>query len=165
MSLARFKSLFVIAQNSTFVYKGKSPDIRQVGRELGVRYVLEGSVRKVGDRIRISGQLIDAANATHLWADRFDGALEDVFELQDRVTANVVGIIAPRDDAGAAVGYLRAAEQGDAYARTTWAPCTPKVEVRRRIMCRPTCGSIWQPRGPMRSKKSSARELLKIATW
>ena len=94
--LSRFKSLFVIARNSTFAYKGKSPDIRQVGRELGVRYVLEGSVRKVGNRIRISGQLIDAANATHLWADRFDGALEDVFELQDRVSANVVGIIAPR---------------------------------------------------------------------
>jgi adenylate cyclase len=94
--LSRFKSLFVIARNSTFAYKGKSPDIRQVRRELGVRYVLEGSVRKVGNRIRISGQLIDAANATHLWADRFDGALEDVFELQDRVTANVVGIIAPR---------------------------------------------------------------------
>jgi TolB-like protein/class 3 adenylate cyclase len=94
--LSRFKSLFVIARNSTFAYKGKSPDIRQVGRELGVRYVLEGSVRKVGNRIRISGQLIDAATGTHLWADRFDGALEDVFELQDRVTANVVGIIAPR---------------------------------------------------------------------
>ncbi|WOH47638.1 adenylate/guanylate cyclase domain-containing protein [Bradyrhizobium sp. sBnM-33] len=94
--LSRFKSLFVIARNSTFVYKGKSPDIRQVGRELGVRYVLEGSVRKVGNRIRITGQLIDAANGTHLWADRFDGALEDVFELQDRVTENVVGIIAPR---------------------------------------------------------------------
>jgi TolB-like protein/class 3 adenylate cyclase len=94
--LSRFKSLFVIARNSTFAYKGKSPDIRQVGRELGVRYVLEGSVRKVGNRIRISGQLIDAANGAHLWADRFDGALEDVFELQDRVTATVVGIIAPR---------------------------------------------------------------------
>jgi TolB-like protein/class 3 adenylate cyclase len=94
--LSRFKSLFVIARYSTFAYKGKSPDIRQVGRELGVRYVLEGSVRKAGNRIRITGQLIDAANATHLWANRFDGVLEDVFELQDRVTANVVGIIAPR---------------------------------------------------------------------
>jgi len=94
--LSRFKSLFVIARNSTFAYKGKSPDIRQVGRALGVRYVLEGSVRKAGHRIRISGQLIDAATGTHLWADRFDGALEDVFELQDRVSANVVGIIAPR---------------------------------------------------------------------
>ena len=94
--LSRFKSLFVIARNSSFAYKGKSPDIRQVGRELGVRYVLEGSVRKVGNRIRITGQLIDAANGAHLWADRFDGALEEVFELQDRVSANVVGIIAPR---------------------------------------------------------------------
>jgi TolB-like protein/class 3 adenylate cyclase len=96
MGLSRFKSLFVIARNSTFAYKGKSPDIRQVGRELGVRYVLEGSVRKAGNRIRITGQLIDAANATHLWANRFDGVFEDVFELQDRVTANVVGVIAPR---------------------------------------------------------------------
>jgi adenylate cyclase len=94
--LSRFKSLFVIARNSSFAYKGKSPDIRQVGRELGVRYVLEGSVRKADNRIRITGQLIDAASGVHLWADRFEGALEDVFELQDSVSANVVGIIAPR---------------------------------------------------------------------
>jgi TolB-like protein/class 3 adenylate cyclase len=94
--LSRFKSLFVIARNSSFAYKGKSPDIRQVGRELGVRYALEGSVRKVGTRIRITGQLIDAADGRHLWADRFDGALEDVFDLQDRVTSSVVGVIAPR---------------------------------------------------------------------
>ena len=85
-ALSRFKSLFVIARNSSFSYKGKSPDIRQVGRELGVRYVLEGSVRKAGTRLRISGQLIDASTGAHLWADRFDGALEDVFELQDQVT-------------------------------------------------------------------------------
>jgi adenylate cyclase len=94
--LSRFKSLFVIARNSSFAYKGKSPDIRQVGRELGVRYVMEGSVRKAGNRLRITGQLIDASDGAHLWADRFEGALEDVFELQDRVTANVMGIIAPR---------------------------------------------------------------------
>ena len=94
--LSRFKSLFVIARNSSFAYKGKSPDIRQVGRELGVRYVMEGSVRKAGNRLRITGQLIDASDGAHLWADRFEGALEDVFELQDRVTASVVGIIAPR---------------------------------------------------------------------
>jgi adenylate cyclase len=94
--LSRFKSLFVIARNSSFAYKGKSPDIRQVGSELGVRYVLEGSVRKAGNRLRITGQLIDATDGAHLWADRFDGALEDVFELQDRVTASVVGVIAPR---------------------------------------------------------------------
>ena len=86
----------MIARNSSFAYKGKSPDIRQVGRELGVRYVLEGSVRKAGNRLRITGQLIDASDGAHLWADRFEGALEDVFELQDRVTTSVVGIIAPR---------------------------------------------------------------------
>ncbi len=95
-ALSRFKSLFVIARNSSFSYKGKSPDIRQVGRELGVRYVLEGSVRKAGSRIRITGQLIDTSTGAHLWADRFDGALEDVFELQDKVTEKVVTAIAPR---------------------------------------------------------------------
>ena len=94
--LSRFRSLFVIARNSSFAYKGRSPDIRQVGRDLGVRYVLEGSIRKAGNRIRITSQLIDAADGTHLWADRFEGALEDVFDLQDQVTASVVGLIAPR---------------------------------------------------------------------
>ena len=95
-SLARFKSLFVVARNSSFAYKGKSPDIRKVGQELGVRYVLEGSVRKAGTRLRITGQLIDAMSGAHLWADRFDGAIEDVFELQDQVTTSVVGAIAPK---------------------------------------------------------------------
>src|SRR4029077_11918594 len=96
MALSRFKLLFVIARNSSFAYKGKSPDIRQVGRELGVRYVMEGSVRKAGNRLRITGQLVDASDGAHLWADRFEGPLEDVFELQDRVTASVLSIIAPR---------------------------------------------------------------------
>ena len=94
-ALSRFDQLFVIARNSSFVYKGKAVDVKQVGRELGVRYVLEGSVRKAGNKVRITGQLIDSATGTHLWADRFDGALEDVFELQDRITANVVGAIEP----------------------------------------------------------------------
>ena len=94
-ALSRFKSLFVIARNSSFTYKGKAVDIKQVGRELGVRYVLEGSVRKGGGRVRITGQLIDSKSGAHLWADRFDGSLEDVFDLQDRVTASVVGAIAP----------------------------------------------------------------------
>ncbi|HEY3795928.1 MAG TPA: adenylate/guanylate cyclase domain-containing protein [Bradyrhizobium sp.] len=94
-ALSRFKSLFVIARNSSFTYKGKAVDIKQVGRELGVRYVLEGSVRKAGNRVRITGQLIDATTDRHLWADKFDGALEDVFGLQDQVTASVVGLIAP----------------------------------------------------------------------
>jgi adenylate cyclase len=95
-ALSRFKSLFVIARNSSFSYKGKSPDIRQVGRELGVRYVLEGSVRKAASRLRITGQLIDATTGAHLWADRFEGAVEDVFELQDQVTEKVVAALAPR---------------------------------------------------------------------
>jgi TolB-like protein/class 3 adenylate cyclase len=94
--LSRIRWLFVIARNSSFTYKGKAVDVKQVGRELGVRYVLEGSVRKGGSRVRITAQLIDAATGTHLWADRFDGSLEDVFELQDKVTANVVGAIAPK---------------------------------------------------------------------
>jgi TolB-like protein/class 3 adenylate cyclase len=93
--LSRNRELFVIARNSSFSYKGKSPDIRQVGRELGVRYVLEGSVRKAGSRVRITGQLIDARNGAHLWADRFDGDLEDVFQLQDDVASSVVSTIGP----------------------------------------------------------------------
>jgi TolB-like protein/class 3 adenylate cyclase/tetratricopeptide (TPR) repeat protein len=95
-ALSRFKSLFVIARNSSFTYKGKPVDIKQVGRELGVRYVLEGSVRKSGSRVRITGQLIEAATDRHLWADKFDGALEDVFDLQDQVTTRVIGLIAPK---------------------------------------------------------------------
>jgi len=94
-ALARTGQFFVIARNSSFVYKGRAVGIKQVGRELGVRYVLEGSVRKVDSRIRISGQLIEAESGSHMWADRFDGALEDVFDLQDRITESVVGAIAP----------------------------------------------------------------------
>jgi TolB-like protein len=95
-ALSRLRWLFVIARNSSFTYRGRAVDVRQVGRELGVRYILEGSVRRVGARVRITGQLIDAATGAHLWADRFDGGVEDVFDLQDKVTASVVGAIAPR---------------------------------------------------------------------
>jgi adenylate cyclase len=95
-ALSRFKSLFVIGRNSSFTYKGRAVSVKQVGRELGVRYVLEGSVRKAGSRVRITGQLVEAATDRHLWADHFDGALEDVFGLQDQVTAKVVGLIAPK---------------------------------------------------------------------
>jgi adenylate cyclase len=93
--LSRSKSLFVIARNSSFTYKGKAVDIKRVGRELGVRYVLEGSVRKAGNRVRITGQLVDAATGNHIWADRYDSTLEDIFDLQDRVTTSVIGAIAP----------------------------------------------------------------------
>ena len=95
-ALSRFKFLFVIARNSSFTYKGSAVDIKRVGRELGVRYVLEGSVRKAAGKVRITGQLIDAATGAHLWADRFEGDLSDVFALQDRMTEGVISAIAPK---------------------------------------------------------------------
>jgi TolB-like protein len=95
-ALSRVRQLFVIARNSSFVYKGRAVDVKQVSRDLGVRYVLEGSVRKAANRIRITAQLIDASTGAHLWAERFDGGLEDIFDLQDQVTARVVGEIAPK---------------------------------------------------------------------
>jgi TolB-like protein/class 3 adenylate cyclase len=94
-ALSRIRWLFVIARNSTFTYKGQAIDVKRVGRELGVRYVLEGSVRKAGQRLRITAQLIDALTGTHLWADRFEGSLEDVFDLQDKVASSVAGVIEP----------------------------------------------------------------------
>jgi TolB-like protein len=96
MALSRIHWLFVIARNSSFTYKGGAVDVRRVSRELGVRYVLEGSVRKAANRVRIAGQLVDASSGAHLWADRFDGMLDDIFDLQDQVTARVVGAIAPK---------------------------------------------------------------------
>jgi len=109
-ALSRIRWLFVLARNSSFSYKGQSPDVKRVGRELGVRYVLEGSVRKAGDRVRITGQLIDTSSGAHLWADRFDGALEDVFELQDKVASSVAGVIEPA---------LQAAETARSAGRPT----------------------------------------------
>ena len=109
-ALSRIRWLFVIARNSTFSYKGQSPDVRQVGRELGVRYVLEGSVRKASQQVRITAQLIDAQTGTHLWADRFDGSLGDVFELQDKVASSIAGVIEPA---------LQAAEMRRSAARPT----------------------------------------------
>src|SRR6202042_1896918 len=115
-ALSRMRWLFVIARNSSFTYKGRAVDVKQVGRELGVRYVLEGSVRKAGNRVRVTGQLIDATAGAHLWADRFDGAMEDIFELQDQVTISVVGAITPtleRAEIGRAV--LKPTDSLDAY--------------------------------------------------
>jgi TolB-like protein len=109
-ALSRIRWLFVIARNSSFTYKGQAVDVKQVGRELGVRYVLEGSVRKAGGRVRITGQLIDAVTSTHLWADRFDGSLEDVFDLQDKVASSVAGVIEPA---------LQAAETARSAGRPT----------------------------------------------
>jgi adenylate cyclase len=93
--LSRVKSFFVIARNSSFTYKGRAVDVRQVSRELGVRYVLEGSIRKAGSRVRIVGQLVDATTGHHVWADRFDGDISDIFDLQDKVTESVVGAVEP----------------------------------------------------------------------
>jgi adenylate cyclase len=109
-ALSRIRWLFVIARNSTFTYKRQAVDVKQVGRELGVRYVLEGSVRKAGGRVRITGQLIDAQTGAHLWADRFDGSLEDVFEFQDKVASSVAGVIEPA---------LQAAETARSASRPT----------------------------------------------
>jgi tetratricopeptide (TPR) repeat protein len=109
-ALSRIRWLFVIARNSSFTYKGQAIDVKQVGRELGVRYVLEGSVRKAGGRVRITAQLIDAITGAHLWADRFDGSLEDVFELQDKVASSVAGVIEPA---------LQAAETARSAGRPT----------------------------------------------
>ena len=115
-ALSRMRWLFVIARNSTFTYKGRAVDVKQVGRELGVRYVLEGSMRKAANRVRITGQLIDSATGAHLWADRFEGALEDIFDLQDQMTASVVGAIAPKlEQAEIERAKLKATESLDAY--------------------------------------------------
>jgi adenylate cyclase len=94
-ALSHFKALFVIARNSSFTYKGRAVDVKQIGRELGVRYVLEGSVRKAANRVRITGQLIDTTSGGHLWANRFDGGVGDIFDLQDQVAESIVGAIAP----------------------------------------------------------------------
>ncbi|BBA34897.1 CadC family transcriptional regulator [Methylocaldum marinum] len=115
-ALSRIRWLFVIARNSSFTYKGRIVDVKQVGRELGVRYVLEGSVRKAATRVRITGQLIDATTGVHVWADRFEGHLEDIFEFQDQITASVVGSIAPQlERAEIERARLKPTESLDAY--------------------------------------------------
>jgi TolB-like protein/tetratricopeptide (TPR) repeat protein len=115
-ALSRFRQLFVIARNSSFTYKGRAVDVTQVGRELGVRYVLEGSVRKSSNRARITGQLIDASSGAHIWADRFDGALDDIFDLQEQMTTSVVGGVAPRlEEAEIARAKRKPTESLDAY--------------------------------------------------
>jgi len=116
-ALSHFKALFVIARNSSFTYKERAVDVKQIGRELGVRYVLEGSVRKAANRVRITGQLVDTATGAHLWADRFDGGLGDIFDLQDQVTESVVGAIAPAvEKAEIERARRKPTENLDAYA-------------------------------------------------
>jgi adenylate cyclase len=131
-ALSRVRWLFVIARNSSFIYKNKSVDTRRIGRELGVHYLLEGSIRKAGQRVRISGQLLEAVTGRHIWADRFDGDLSEIFELQDRITTRVVGAVEPTlrlaeieraqrkptESLDAYDLYLRALPAINAYSRT-----------------------------------------------
>jgi hypothetical protein len=125
-ALSRFKALFVIARNSSFTYKGRAVDVKQIGRELGVRYVLEGSVRKAANRVRITGQLVDTATGAHLWADRFDGGLGDVFDLQDQVTESVVGAIQDQARPDARRDFL------DLVARRNWRHCLAGYDLSPR---------------------------------
>jgi TolB-like protein/class 3 adenylate cyclase len=143
-ALSRIRWLFVIARNSSFTYKGQAVDVKQVGRELGVRYVLEGSVRKAGGRVRITAQLIDAQSGTHLWADRFDGSLEDIFDLQDKVASSVAGVIEPA---------VQAAE----IARSADRPTTDLTAYELYLRALPHCHS-WE-----RERVHSALELLEQA--
>jgi len=144
-AISRLPWLFVIARNSSFTYKGRAVDVKQVARELGVRYVLEGSVRKGGNKVRITGQLIDAASGAHIWADRFDGALDDIFELQDQVASGVVGAIEPKlrsaeierairkptENLGAYDLYLRALAQFWKWTPDGWSEA---VDLLRRAL-------------------------------
>jgi TolB-like protein/class 3 adenylate cyclase/tetratricopeptide (TPR) repeat protein len=139
-ALSRFKSLFVIARNSSFAYKGKSPDVRQVGRDLGVRYVLEGSVRRAGNRLRITAQLIDAQSGAHVWADRFEGTPADIFDFQDEVTQKVVVAIAPRvERAEIARALRRSSDNTDAYdCYLRGLSCGPRIEEALDLFSRAT---------------------------
>jgi len=144
-AISRLPWLFVIARNSSFTYKGRAVDVKQVARELGVRYVLEGSVRKGGNKVRITGQLIDAASGAHIWADRFDGAMDDIFELQDQVASGVVGAIEPKlrsaeierairkptENLGAYDLYLRALAQFWKWTPDGWSEA---VDLLRRAL-------------------------------
>jgi adenylate cyclase len=132
-ALSRIHWLFVIARNSSFIYKGQVVGAKQVGRELGVRYVLEGSVRKAGARVRINAQLVQTTTGSHLWADHFDGSLEDVFDLQDKVASNVAGVIEPA---------LQAAETGRSVTRPTRDPTAYDLYLRAYAMTFPSAGQI-----------------------
>jgi adenylate cyclase len=132
-ALSRIRWLFVIARNSSFIYKGQTVDVKQVGRELGVRYVLEGSVRKAGRRMRIAAQLIDAMTGAHLWADRFDGSLKDEFDLQDKVASSVAGVIEPT---------LQEAE----IRRSSERPTSDLTAYDLYLRALPDCGSLEKRR-------------------
>jgi adenylate cyclase len=130
-ALPRIRWLFVIARNSSCTYKGQPFDVKQVGRELGVRYLLEGSVRKAGDRVRITAQLIDTTSGAHLWANRFDGPLEDVFDLQDKVASSVAAVIEPTMQA-AEIRRLAERPTGDLTAHDLYLRALSHVYPRQK---------------------------------
>ncbi len=154
-ALSRIRWLFVIARNSSFTYKGKAVDVRQVGRELGIRYVLEGSIRKAGNRVRITGQLIEAATRNHIWADHIDGDLADIFDLQDRITESVVSAIEPRvrkveierarlkrpDDITSYDLYLRALPEFQSYTREGF--LRAQVYLEQALAIDPSFADAW----------------------
>jgi TolB-like protein len=161
-ALSQFRWLFVIARNSSFAFKGKMVDARQIGRELGVRYLLEGSVRKAGNRLRITGQLIEASTGAHLWADRFDGAYDDIFDLQDMVTTSVVGAMAPKlEQAEIDRARRKATENLDAYdyylrgiaSTHLW---TKEATAAGLKLFNQTLG-LWQPHLPLFSSERVKR--------
>ena len=125
-ALSRFRSFAVIARNSSFVYKGRAVDVRQVAQELGVRYVLEGSVRRAGDRLRITAQLVDGATGAHLWAEHFDGALDDVFDFQDRITESVAMLVEPQIQS-AEIARSRRERPGSIAAYDIYLQALPKI--------------------------------------
>ena len=160
-ALSRIRWLFVVARNSSFTYKGRAVDVKQVGRELGVRYVLEGSVRKAANRVRITGQLIDATTGGHLWADRFEGTLDDIFDLQDQLTENVVGAIAPQLERAEIERAKRSQPKASTPTITTcaeWRTCigVPGIPSTRRWPSSITrCSSTRISRQPMRWRRGA----------
>jgi TolB-like protein len=156
-ALSRIRWLFVIARNSSFTYKGQTVDVKQVGRELGVRYALEGSARKAGGRVRITAQLIDALSGTHLWADRFDGPLDDVFDLQDKVATSVAGVIEPSLQAAetARSGRPTSPIPGMGGFRSTWGSMS-KASVCHCCRSR-TLARKWRHSGNTRHRRSGPR--------
>jgi len=183
-AIARLPWLFVIARNSAFTYKGRAVDVKQVAQELGVRYVLEGSVRKAGNRVRITGQLIDTTTGAHIWADRFDGALDDIFELQDQVASSVVGAIEPKlqkseiervarkptESLGAYDLYLRALEQYHKYTKEGF--CEAVALLERALVIDPSYAPaaaligwcrVFQREGWQLVSEAEATEALRLA--
>ncbi|TMJ83234.1 MAG: hypothetical protein E6G79_11715 [Alphaproteobacteria bacterium] len=134
-AISRVRWLFVIARNSSFTYKGKAVDVKRVARELGVRYVLEGSLRRSRDRVRITGQLIDTSTGAHIWADHIDSALDDIFELQDRVASSVVGAIEPK------LRQSEIAKHGCLRSLSSRARTAPSDEKRELVGSDPCCST------------------------